>query len=201
MINLVGMGPGHPDLVTPDAIRVIQKAVTKIAFGRISETATRFTGGVIKANRLADILECIQNNSDVAVMASGDACFYGILDYLKNNDVSIDRVVPGITSFQYMMSKLQLSWHQASFFSLHGREQELGEIIKTPLSIVLTDRKNTPINISRKLKDLGCRGTIHAGFDLSYETEEIFRETIGSHIPGKSPLSTLVIQINTPLQK
>lgn len=196
MISLIGMGPGHPDYVTPEAVKHIRKAEAKVAFGRIAETAVRFAEGIEVVHSLGEIMAYVAQYPDAAVMASGDACFFGILDYLKKKGIKIKQVVPGITSFQYLMSKLQMSWQEASFFSFHGRIQDLEKLQNASLSVVLTDGKNPPGELSRRLFEIGCRGTIHAGFDLSYDSEIIYHEPIGAVIPERSSLSTLAIRID-----
>ena len=82
--------------------------------------------------------------------------------------------------------------------SFHGREEEREEkiqrIIISPLSIILTDKTNTPDNISKLLKSRNMQGKIYAGFDLSYSDEEIVEVDIGKDIINKSSLAVVVIE-------
>ena len=192
---LVGMGPGHPNCVTREAISCLQTVDRNVAFGRIAETARHFTDNVETVHRLEQVMECIRENRQSAILASGDACFFGILDYLKRKQVKIGRVVPGIASFQYMMAKLQIDWHDAGFFSLHGRLQDIAEIPGHRLAVILTDQYHTPNDISLRLLELGARGTIHAGFDLSYESERIVQVPVGDRVAEVSGLSTVVVEM------
>ncbi len=198
MIYLVGMGPGHINYLTRDAIEVVTSVDRCIAFGRISETAHQITRNVTTVNKLDDVVKHIKGKGDVAVLASGDACFFGILDFLQGKQISISQVVPGITSFQYMMSRLQLSWQGARFFSLHGRKHNYYDILNNTLSVILTDKHNTPGIISQKLFELGGQGKIYVGYDLSYDSEIIIEKELGEAIPDISGLATVVVEIESP---
>lgn len=198
MIYLVGMGPGHIDYLTRDAIEVVTSVERCVAFGRIAETAREVTRHVIAVQKLDEVIKHIRHPGDTAVLASGDACFYSILDHLKSRQISIAQIIPGITSFQYMMCRLQISWQHATFFSLHGRHPNYYDIAASDLSIILTDSQHKPDSISRKLAELGAEGTIYAGFDLSYDSEIIVEKSIGDPIPDLSSLATVVVEIDTP---
>ena len=198
MIYLVGMGPGHIDYLTRDAIEVVTSVDRCIAFGRISETARQITRNVTTVNKLDEVVKHLKGKGDIAILASGDACFYGILDFLQGRQIAISQIVPGITSFQYMMSRLQISWQGAMFFSLHGRKQNYYDILNNGLSVILTDKHNTPELISKKLFELGGKGKIYVGYDLSYETEIIVEKELGEPIPDISNLATIVVEIESP---
>src|SRR5699024_9379497 len=99
-----------------------------------------------------------------------------------------------LSSFQYMMSKLNKSWHKAVFLSLHGREADLAKVQDKPLSIILTDNHNTPSSISERLGELGIKGKIYAGYDLSYEDELIIEKSIGEKIVDISSLAVVVVE-------
>ena len=194
MIYLIGMGPGKIEYVTDKAIQTIEKCSKVIAFGRIAKTAEKIKEPIISVTRVSEVQEHIDGKQDVAILASGDPCFYGILEFLKKNHVVIDEVIPGLSSFQYMMCKLQKSWQDAKMFSLHGRDAGLQQIKNNPLSIVLTDRTHTPNYISKELLKEDIKGTLYIGFNLSYEDEEIIKKNIGETIPDQGGLAVVVIE-------
>ena len=107
-------------------------------------------------------------------------------------------MIPGVSSIQYMMAKLQMSWHNANLVSFHGREEERKEkiqkILNSDLSIILTDKKNTPSVISRELYEKNMNGMIYAGFDLSYPEEQIIEAEIGKDILHESVLAVVVVE-------
>ena len=205
MIYLIGMGPGSVENLTLEAVDILKNSSSVISFGRIGETAEALGLEVQKVSRIAEVKEILKRNQldkdetqKISILASGDPCFYGILEYLKREQIDISRVIPGVSSIQYMMSKLQISWHNANLVSFHGREEEREEKIKSivdsSLSIMLTDKKNTPDSISKLLKVRKMNGTVYAGFDLSYKEEEIIKVDIGEEIVDKSSLAVVVIE-------
>lgn len=194
MISVIGMGPGHIRYLTSEAIESIRAADTVLAFGRIAETAERIRTRVIRIKRVDELLPFLDAEGQVAVLASGDPCFYGIVEYLKRHDIVIDTIVPGLSSVQYMMARLQKSWQHARFFSLHGRHEALEAIKFSPLSVILTDSQNSPQAISQQLKELGIRGRLYIGYNLSYEDECIVEREIGEEIKTRGALSLVVVE-------
>lgn len=194
MIKVVGMGPGNIKYLTMEAICAIKAADRVIAFGRISNTAKILVNHVIEVNRVQEIIENLDNNLTTAILASGDPGFFGIMDYLIKKDIVIDEVIPGISSFQYMMTKLKKSWQDATLISLHGRDEKLEEVIKSRLCVILTDSKNTPNFISKKLYSLGVSGKIYTGYNLSYDEEVIITNKIGDEIEIAGNISVVVIE-------
>lgn len=194
MIKVIGMGPGNINYLTMEAINAIKATDKVIAFGRISNTAKMIVNHVICVNRVQEIIDNIDSTVNTAILASGDPCFFGIIDYLSKNDVVVDEVIPGISSFQYMMAKLKKSWQDALLISLHGRDTSLESIIKSQRSVILTDSKNTPDSISRKLHTLGVIGKIYTGYNLSYDEEVILINNIGDPIEIAGNISVVVIE-------
>ncbi len=194
MFTVVGMGPGHIKYLTQDAIETIQQADQVIAFGRIAETAEAIMSPVIRVKRVSEVLEYMSSENHIAVLASGDPGFYGILEYLKKQGIIIDRVVPGLSSFQYLMARLQKSWYHAHFISLHGREEELEQVAQHELSVILTDRQHTPCVISQRLAAIGLTGKMYIGYNLSYENERILETHIGDSLEECTDISVVVVE-------
>ena len=199
MIYVVGMGPGHIDFVSPEAIKIIQAVESVIAFGRISKTAEQLREDVSVAKTVAEIESHIADNhqKNIAILASGDPCFFGIAKYLKHKNIQIDRIIPGISSFQYMASKLAIDWQEAAFFTCHGRQMDLLPVMQKKLSILLTDKKTPPDKISQWLHNEGAEGKIWVGCDLSYPNESIVERNIGEPLNIHSDLNVIFIQIET----
>ncbi|WP_144276032.1 precorrin-6y C5,15-methyltransferase (decarboxylating) subunit CbiE [Gottschalkia acidurici] len=203
-IYLVGMGPGNIKNLTIEAIEVLKDSSKIISFGRIGDVAQEFNKNISKVKTLNEIGYLLENKSmieeNIAILASGDPCFYGILEYLKRKEVRIDKIVPGVSSLQYMMSKLKKSWHNSNLVSFHGRDEEKEEkirnIMKSQTSIILTDSNNTPNNISKLLYEKGLKGKIYAGYNLSYEDEKIIIGNIGDEINYESSLALVVVEVD-----
>lgn len=194
MIRLVGMGPGSMRHVTAEAVDRIKKADRVIAFGRLAAAAREIRDDIRIINKVDEVPGLLDNEADTAILASGDPCFYGILDFLRKQGVNIDEVVPGLSSVQYMMAKLKKSWQDAALISMHGRERGLEEIKKCRKAVILTDGSHTPGYISSCLGDMGMKGKIYSGFNLSYGDELIVEKRIGEEIEDISPLALVVIE-------
>lgn len=176
MVYIVGIGPGNREYMLSKAISVLEEADIIIGFKRAIESISFIRKYKIIANNLKDILNFVNVNEDknVAIIGSGDPLFYGIGEYIKKNYEGNISIVPGISSFQYMMGKLGKAWQGAHLGSLHGREEDfIKEVKDNKMSIWLTDNKNTPQVICRKLNKAELNVMMYIGENLSYEDEKI----------------------------
>ncbi len=194
MLIIAGVGPGNPKYLTCDVKMRIENAEHILAFDRVANSLKNIREDIIEVNKVEEILTYIAKEKEILLLASGDPNFYGIVDFLKKKGLGIKEVLPGLSSFQYMMGKLQKSWQNAYFISLHGREENLEKINSYKLSILLIDKDNTPNKISKELYNLNIRGKIYAGFNLSYDDEKIIVKNIGEEIEDISPLGVVVIE-------
>lgn len=194
MIRVIGMGPGNIKYLPTYAFEIIKNSKCLAAFGRFSRDIEKLGLEVKCIENVGEILNIAKEARNLDILASGDPLFFGIVDYLKRNGVIIDEIIPGISSFQYMMAKLQKNWQNFKLMSFHGREENLEKILKKGTFIILMDEKNTPKDISSKLYALGVRGKIYAGFNLSYDDEKIIIRSIGDEIEDVSKLSVVVVE-------
>lgn len=194
MITVAGIGPGNPKYLTVEVREEIEKAKCVIAFGRVGETLRDIRNDFIIVKRVEEVYKHSLKNSNLLILASGDPCFYGILEYLKVKGINVDEVLPGISSFQYMMGKLKKSWHSGKFMSFHGRMGRLEEVLESKLIIMLTDSLNTPNVLSKKLYEVGARGNMYIGYNLSYEDEKIIKIKIGEEVEDYSSLAVVVVE-------
>jgi cobalt-precorrin-7 (C5)-methyltransferase len=180
LITLVGLGPGSKEYMLLKAMETLNNSSIVIGFSRAIESLDFISTPKVAVNNLKGIIEFIENNpsENISIVASGDPCFYGVLNYLKRNINEEITVIPGISSFQYLMSKLGKPWQEAKLSSLHGREGDfIKEVREVNLSIWLTDKINNPTKLAKQLNDENVECTIYVGENLSYEDEKI---TIGS---------------------
>ncbi len=194
MLRVAGVGPGNPKYLTKHVEEKIRQAKNVLAFGRISESLQRIREDIIRIDRVDQLLEFLKKEEEILLLASGDPNFFGIVNYLKKNQIEIEEVLPGISSFQYMTSKLQKPWQEAKFLSLHGREDDLSLVKDYRLAIILIDKDNMPGKISKDLYQIGVRGRIYAGFNLSYEDESLISKNIGEEIEDISSLGVVIIE-------
>ncbi|WP_035294257.1 precorrin-6y C5,15-methyltransferase (decarboxylating) subunit CbiE [Clostridium sp. KNHs214] len=176
MIYIVGIGPGHKNYIIPKAIDVMEKANIVLGFKRAIESLYFIENKKVVVTTLKEIIEYINNNcdEDIAVAASGDPCYYGITNYIKNNYRGKIEIIPGISSFQYMMSKIAVPWNEAFTGSMHGREEEFVDVVRShKISIWLTDKTNAP--------NVLCERLLKARLNLIEESEKA-SETAGTGI-------------------
>lgn len=194
MLTIAGIGPGNPRYLTCDVKIRIENANHILAFGRVSNSLKSIREDIIEVNKVEEILNYIDEEKEILLLASGDPNFFGIVDFLKRKGLGIKEVLPGLSSFQYMMGKLQKSWQNANFLSLHGRDESLEKAKSYKLSILLIDKDNSPNKISKRLYELNIKGKIYAGFNLSYDDEKIIIKNTGEEIEDISPLGVVVIE-------
>jgi len=177
-----------------EAVDRIKAADRVIAFGRIAKTAAELRADIHIADKVEKVADMLEAEADNVILASGDPCFYGILDFLVNKGIRIDEVVPGVSSMQYMMAKLKKSWQDSVLASFHGREADLMNVRSRRTAVILADSSHSPGYISRLLRTEGMKGRIYAGFNLSYEDELIIEKEIGEDIESISNLALVVIE-------
>ncbi len=111
MLYIVGLGPGSRELMTQEALDVIEKTDTIVGY----VTYVRLVQDMLKGKELVvtgmhgeierckKAIEIAQTGKDVAIISSGDAGIYGmaglVLELASKADQHIDvKVVPGVTA-------------------------------------------------------------------------------------------------------
>lgn len=177
-VYIVGLGPGHKDYMLQGAINNLEKVDVIIGFKRAIESLDFIKNNKKIVNKLSEILYYIKENKDknISIVASGDPCFYGISNYIKNNYEGKIEIIPGISSYQYMMAKINESWQNSFLGSLHGREEEFIEKVKSyEKSIWLTDKNNSPDKLCKRLIENNIKAEVIVGENLSYKGEKIIK--------------------------
>lgn len=178
MIYIVGLGPGHRDYILNKAIKVLEKVDFIIGFKRAVESLNFINNNKKIITKLNSATDYIKQNNDknIAIVASGDPCFYGITNFIKKNYEGEIEVIPGVSSYQYMMAKINESWQNSFLGSLHGREEEFIEKVRSyEKSIWLTDRNNSPDKLCSLLLKNNINAEVIVGEDLSYDEEKIIK--------------------------
>ena len=176
-IWIIGLGPGHPDYMLPIASKKLKDA-NRIYGGKRHLSDLDVTAKKIQLKMpLSESIEDIKKHyhtEQIAVLVSGDTGFYSFLETIKRNfDRSELETYPGISSLQYLFSKLSMSYQEAYIGSVHGREKDLNEVFNYKICGLLTDRKMTPSVLVEKALSLNKTGWIHIGENLSYQDEVI----------------------------
>lgn len=198
MIYLIGIGPGNKDYMLKKAIDTLKKCDVILGFERAIKSIEFIDKEKIIIEKLMSIESIIleNKNKDIGIIASGDPNFYGISNYLNLKVKENLIIIPGITSFQYLMSKINKSWSKAYSGSMHGREEEFIKLVKeNEVSIWLCDKENTPDKLCLKLLQNNIKCRVYVGENLSYEDERIISGSLEEIINNRfSSLSILVIE-------
>ena len=181
MINVIGLGPGNTDYITKLGEKLIQNSDVVIGGKRILESIIDFEGEKIEiSSNLKEIVEYINNNKhkQISVIASGDPLIYGIGRYLsKNIDKEDLNIVSGISSLQYIFSKVHIDMNDLYITSSHGKTPDFDYVLSHKKVCMVTDKIIGPKEICKQILDRNLEKTIVVGENLSYDNERI---TIGS---------------------
>jgi len=181
-INILGLGPGHPNYTLPITKRIIENSEIIVGGKRnINSINTKEKKVFFIKTPLIETIEFIKENyknSILSVVVSGDSGFYSLTTYIKKHfmEEEID-IYPGISSIQYLFAKIGKTWEDANLISMHGREEKLLSAVKNNSKVgVLTDDVWTPDKIAKKLIKHGLKEKkIYIGENLSYDNEEIYK--------------------------
>ncbi|MBS5788333.1 MAG: cobalt-precorrin-7 (C(5))-methyltransferase [Clostridioides difficile] len=181
MINIIGLGPGEFDYITKIGENIIKKSDVVMGGKRNLESIKNFDGDKIEiTNNLKEIVEYININKDkeISIIASGDPSIYGIARYIVKNveseNISDDiNVISGISSMQYIFSKIYVDMNDLYITSSHGKEPDFDYILSHKKVCMVTDEKIGPREISKEILNRGLKKTIVVGENLSYENEQI----------------------------
>ena len=217
-INIIGIGPGSPDYVTPIARKKVQEA--KLVIG--AERALNLFKGDIKAegmrltaknlnDALARAVEAAEAGKSVSLLSTGDPGFSGLLrTFLKasrGKNAEVD-VTPGVSSIQVCAARLQMCWDEAKLFSFHDgvnarEKKELADaIVKGEDIMLLPDPKAfSPSDVAKFLISKGvAEGTCAVVCEnLTLEDERIVASTLRG-IVGKS-YGSLCVMVIRPKRK
>lgn len=177
MINIIGLGPGNLDYITKKGENLISTSDVLIGGKRNLESIKNFKGEkIILDSNLREIIEYINNNKEkqISVIASGDPLIYGIGRYLsKNIDNKMINMVSGISSLQYIFSKIYVDMNDLYITSSHGKVPDFDYILSHKKVCMVTDSKIGPKQISKEIMDRNLNKIIVVGENLSYENEKI----------------------------
>ena len=181
MINVIGLGPGNTDYITKLGEKLIQNSDVVIGGKRNLESIIDFEGEKIEiSSNLKEIVEYINNNKhkQISVIASGDPLIYGIGRYLsKNIDKEDLNIVSGISSLQYIFSKVHIDMNDLYITSSHGKTPDFDYVLSHKKVCMVTDKIIGPKEICKQRLDRNLEKTSVVGENLSYDNERI---TIGS---------------------
>jgi len=128
-INIVGVGPGSPDYVTPAARKAVQTAQVVVGAQRSIDLFQPNIKGetlLLTAKNLQDAIkyaaESAKKGKTVTLLSTGDPGFSGLLHTVLKSGLTTNveiNVVAGVSSIQACAARLNLSWDGACLFTFH----------------------------------------------------------------------------------
>ncbi|NCD08640.1 MAG: precorrin-6y C5,15-methyltransferase (decarboxylating) subunit CbiE [Negativicutes bacterium] len=200
-INIIGIGPGNPDLLTKEAASAIDESNVLIGDGRMLAAYAKPEKMVYETFSTSKILEIIQQldplDNTVGILVSGDVGFFSlakiITDKLENCDV---KRYCGISSLVYFAQALNMSWDDAKIISMHGRNNNIVAAVSQNKKVFsLTGGENSPSVLCKELCKHGLGDClVYVGEYLSYSEEKITKG-LAKEICSMSFLSLSVMMI------
>ncbi len=178
-VNIVGIGPGNPKLLTGAAREVIEQSTILIGDKRMlaNFASGKRTYDTIKTAEICKI--CSEADADkdiVSVLVSGDVGFFSLAKTISGKLPDCECVrYCGISSLVYFAQLLEMSWDDAKIVSMHGRRQNFIEAVAHNQKVfALTGGENSPQALCAKLCAHGLGGvTVYVGENLSYGDEKV----------------------------
>ena len=183
-VNIVGIGPGNPELLTGAARQAIAESNILIGDKRMLSSfadASKKVYGTIKTSEIAAIAAKADPEKDVlAVLVSGDVGFFSLAKTISGKLPDCECVrYCGISSLVYFASKLNMSWDDAKIVSMHGRRQNLVSAVAQNKKVFsLTGGEHSPQMLCAKLCEHGLGSVkVYVGENLSYPEEKLTEGT------------------------
>ena len=182
-INVIGLGVGNLDYFSLAGRKILKTSDIVIGGERqLKDIDELLTENIIryKLKSLENMKNFINENfeKNISIIVSGDTGYYSLLSYIKRNfEMAEIKVIPGLSSFQYLFGKICETWEEYTLCSVHGREIDIIKTLKESKKglVLLTDKKNSPYEIGRLLFENNLNNIeIIVGENLSYEDENIF---------------------------
>ena len=182
-INVVGLGPGNIKYLSNAGIDCIKEAEIVIGSTRqLSDLKTIISEKqkIYILGKLTELITYLKENIErrITIIVSGDTGYYSLVPYLsKNLSKDILNIIPNISSYQYLFSKIGENWQNFRLASVHGREFDyIKNIDDEDIAglVLLTDDIQNPYEVSKNLYNSGVRNlTVIVGENLSYDNEKI----------------------------
>lgn len=198
-LYIIGAGMGHISDLTEYAADIIKNADTVYGSARLYEQYKVLTTN-ISAPKYSEIESVLEKETlkNTALLVSGDVLFYSIAKKIQekfSKKYNIE-LVPGISSMQYFLSKLNIINYDIKAVSMHGRSNScLGPVSYNEYTFMLTGGDKKADNIINELYNAGLDYVyVYAGENLHSDNERIVSGKISDMLDYKfSSLTVLLI--------
>ncbi len=197
-INVVGVGPGSPDFVTPAARKAVQQAAVVIGAQRslsLFPSDIKGESVVLTAKNLEDTLKhayrSLKEGKEVTVLSTGDPGFSGMLHTVLESGLFAAEqinVVPGVSSIQACAARLNLSWDNARMFTFHEgevSEDQKGKLVSAvqcgrTILLLPAPRNFAPKDIASLLLETGAdkEMPVYICENITLENEKVTASTL-----------------------
>lgn len=204
-IFVVGIPPTGAQGISADIHTRILQSDILVGGPRLLALFPDFAGNKLIINRDVDALvahlrKAHETKRVITVLASGDPLLYGIGSTLRRffNAEELE-FSPTASSFQLAFSVLGMPWQHAVLLSAHGRSLDgiVRQMLRNPLTALLTDGHNTPQVIAQKLLDSGLRDAVcHVCQDLGLPRQQVDSQHLRDmpHQLEYAPLNVFVLE-------
>lgn len=177
-LYIVGFGVGNEEILTTKAKDIIEISEKILSTSRISKTNKK-----IKCCTLSEIEEELykNNSKSTTLLVSGDVCFFSISKTIINkfSELYDIELINGISSIQYLCSKIKVNYDDGIIKSVHGREGLVVPLVSYNKKVfLLSGGKYKAHGICEELYEYGLGDIkVTVGENLSYENERIITST------------------------
>lgn len=181
-ITLAGIGMGSAESRTGEAQKAIQEADLLIGARRMVESCARRGQDIYveyDSQKIADYIQKHPEYEKVVLVLSGDTGFYSGAKKLLQVLGDKVKVICGIPSPVYFMSRIKKSWDDVLLTSVHGKEERLPWLIQTHEKVFsILGTKDGISGLAEKLLEIGLDEVqMYTGERLSYDNELLRRGT------------------------
>ncbi|WP_078428671.1 precorrin-6y C5,15-methyltransferase (decarboxylating) subunit CbiE [Alkalihalobacterium alkalinitrilicum] len=156
-IKIIGITDGGKSSLLPIYEKWIYESECLIGGERQLQFFPEYNGDriVLKGNLKTAVEQLQATDKRCVLLASGDPLFFGIGSYLSKK-LPVE-IYPNLSSIQEAFAKIQESWQDCTFISLHGRTMKgLAQKVDGRAKVcLLTDKNNTPATIAKYLLSYG----------------------------------------------
>ena len=181
-LYIVSAGPGAQAQLTFAAAEAVRSADCVVAAERhlgLAPAGKKLLKLGHFEDAFSDIEKALQSGP-VAVLVSGDSGIYSLTPLLlkRFRDQADVRIVPGVSSMQYLCAAAGEKWDDAAILSVHGRKVSEALILdaadENRRAVFFCGPDKTPQWLCRLLSDNGLGGVrVTVGERLSYDGETI----------------------------
>ena len=183
MIYIVGIGTGFGEYsdLTLRAVQIIKDSTIIIGSDKQLELAKKYNqnANIVKYEKITDIIKILKENIDrtISVLASGNPSLYGIADFIIKNMKPFEdiEIISGISSVEYLFSKLKITMNDLYITSFHGRKLDEEMVLKSKKTAFFTDNKTSLYDIAQIYLKNELNPIFIIGENLSYPNEKIRR--------------------------